>query len=312
MKINRVILGMLAMVLIASCLPQENLVQGVHELKKGSSIPLVTPIWSPAGDSIIASYIEYQGRRSTIYEYDIATSDLKALVTIDGEAVAQSWSIDGATLAVAISGSITFSDDGIWVFNIIDGSNHYIGPGEAASWSPDGHLLAIYSCEQLSDGISTVATVRLVNLSQERMEEEILFRRSDCLKLAYMSWSSDNKNIVFSFSQNRRTENHLDQIFIVDIPTKEVNKILDEGNWSPSFSPIDDRVVFVNNYALAISDRAGACQLKVKDLGIDVIGDVSWSPDGAQWAVSGLGNIYIIDIRKFMGRDIYQSTPSCQ
>lgn len=298
------------MVLIVSCLPQEDLVQGVRKLKKSPSIPLVYPIWSPSGDSIIASHVGYQERKSTIYRYDLAKSDLTALVTIDGKAVAHSWSTDRANLAVAISGSITFPNDGIWVFNINDGSNRYIGPGEAASWSPDGLLLAIYSCEQLSDGNSTVASVRLVDISQERKEEEILFRNNDCLRLAYMSWSADNKNIAFSFSQDE--ESHVDQIFIVDIPTKEVNMILNKGSWSPSFSPSDDRIVFVNNYALAISERTGTCQFKVKDLGVDIIGDVSWSPTGTQWAVSGLGNIYIIDIGTFMGKDFLQATSVCQ
>jgi len=310
MKINKMVLGVFLIVITLSCSSQEDLVPGVYELKEGLSAPLVTPVWSPSGDHIVASYITYTDHRSIIYDFDLTARKSRVLLSIEGEAVAQSWSRDESYLAVAISSSITFSDDGIWVFNVADGSNEYVGPGEAASWSPEGDLLAIYSCKQLSDGNSTIATVRLVNLSQK--EDEVLFDENSCFKLSYMSWSPDNKNIAFSFSEDKVTEKPLDQIFVIDLPTKTVTKILGEGSWSPSFSPDGEKVVFVKNDALRISDKTGTCQIGVEDLGVDIIGDVSWSPDGKKWAISGLGKIYIIDVEQVMGKEFLQVNSVCQ
>ena len=101
---------------------------------------------------------------------------------------------------------------GFGYFNITDKSNYFVGIGEATTWSPDGKLLAIYSCVQLPDGNSTTATIRLVNLLNGK--EEILFSQNSYLKLPYMSWSSDKKNIAFSFSRDNTNEEHLDQIFV--------------------------------------------------------------------------------------------------
>jgi Tol biopolymer transport system component len=310
MKFNKIVLGMILIAVTFSCSPQGKPVQGVEELKRNPSVPLVTPIWSPSGDHIAASHIAYTDHRSTVYDFDLTTQKSTVLLFIEGEAVAQSWSRDESYLAVAISQSITFSDDGIWVFNVADGSNKYIGPGEAVAWSPDGSLLAIYSCEHLLDGKSSIVTVRLVNLAQK--EEEVLFSENSCFKLSYMSWSPDNKVIAFSFSEDKITERPLDQIFVIDLSTKKVNRISGEGSWSPSFSPDGEKVVFVKNYALGISDETGTCQIDVKDLGIDIIGDVSWSPDGTKWAISGLGKIYVIDVEQVMGAEFFQVNSLCQ
>jgi Tol biopolymer transport system component len=310
MKFNNIVLGIVLIVLTLGCSPQGKPAQGVDELKRNPSVPLVTPIWSPSGDHLVASYIAYTDHKSIIYDYDLTTRKSKNLLSIEGEAIAQSWSRDESYLAVTISQSISFSDDGIWVFNVTDGSNEYVGPGEAAVWSPDGSLLAIYSCERLPDGNSSIATVRLVNLSQK--EEEVLFSKDSCFRLSYMSWSPDNQAITFSFSEDKITERPLDQIFVLDLSTKKANRISGEGSWSPSFSPDGERIVFVKNDALRVTDKTGTCQIEVGNLGTDIVGDVSWSPDGTKWAVSALGKVYIIDIKQVMGEEFFQVNSLCQ
>jgi Tol biopolymer transport system component len=309
MRFGKMVMGIVLIVLALSCLPQGNTVQGVDELRRNPSVPLVTPIWSPSGDRIVATYVAYTDHKSIIYDYNLTSRKPTILLTIEGEAIAQSWSRDESYLAVTISQSITFSDDGIWVFNMADGSSEYVGPGEAAVWSPDGNLLATYSCEYFPDSKSSIVTVRLVDLSQKT--DEVLFSENNCLKLSYMSWSPDNKKIAFSFSEDKITERPLDQIFIIDLSTKEANKISGDGSWSPSFSPDGEKVVFVKNNVLRISDKTGTCQIDVGNLGMEIIGDVSWSPDGAKWAVSGLGRLYIIDVGLIMGQDFLQSTLRC-
>ena len=309
MKIASIILVLFLTIFMISCTTQRNSTQGVIEIKQGPTKSLVWPVWSPSGDKIVSSNIMSSEHRSTLYVIDLNNYKKTAILTIEGEAIAQSWSVDGENIAVAISQSMTFPNEGIWVFNITNDSHYFVGAGEAAVWSPDGKQLAIFSCTQLSDGNSTSATIRVVDLAKN--EEEILFKESSCLKLAYMSWAADNKNIAFSFSEDSTTNNHLDRIFVIDLPTKEVRQILDEGSWSPSFSPTDGRLIFVKNYSLGVTDRAGKCPFEIKDLGTDIVGDVSWSPDGKRWAVSGLGKIYIIDVESFMSEALLQSNITC-
>jgi Tol biopolymer transport system component len=310
MKIIKIILGVCMLVSAMGCTSQKNLVRGMDELVQKPSGPLVTPIWASSGDHVAASYIAYTEHRSTIYDFELKTHKSTILTSIEGKAVAQSWSMDESHLAITISESITFSNDGIWVFNIADSSYNYIGIGEAASWSPNGNLLAIYSCTELPDGNSRVATVRMVSLSQKK-EEEILFREDGCLKLAYMSWSPDSKKIAFSFGKGEATQLPTDQIFVIDLSTKKTTRILGEGNWSPSFSPDSEKIVFVKNYKLGVSDKNGTCQVDVRDLGLEVVGDVSWSPDGTKWAISGLGRLYIVDVQEIMGRDFLKNILVC-
>ncbi len=309
MRINRLAAGLLLVAFTIGCSPHENLTRGVYELKQSPSVPLVTPIWSPSGNHIVASHIAHTDHRTTIYDFDLNTHRSEILISIEGEAVAQSWSRDETRLAIAISESISFSDDGIWVFNITDESFDYIGIGEAASWSPDGDALAIYSCVQLPDGNSSVATVRVVRFLQR--EEETLFRKDGCLKLAYISWSPDGGKIAISFGKGEATQAPIDQIFVIDLQTQKTTGILGEGYWSPSFSPNSQEVVFVNNYKLGISDNNGTCQVNVKDLGLEIIGDVSWSPDGTKWAISGLGRLYIVDVGEIMGQDFLENPLTC-
>lgn len=298
------------MVLInVSCSVQSKDSPGIEQLKGITSQALTHPSWSPSGEYLAVSDVSESDLQSTIYVVDLKTNKSTVVANLDGEAIAHSWSPDGKQIAVSILGSNKYSD-GIWVFNILDHSNYFVGTGEAAAWSVDGEKLAIFSCTQLSDGNSTVATLRLVSLSKK--EEEVVFSKSSCLKIAYIDWSSDDKHITFSFSEDQPENKHVDQIFIVDIATKEVSKILDKGSWSPSFSPDDSKVVFIKNYALAVSNVAGTCQVDVENLNTEIIGDVSWSPDATKWAISGLGKVSIIDIGTFMGQDFLQNTSICQ
>jgi len=293
-------------VLAVGCSPKENSTQGVYKIESGPSVSLVNPIWSPEGNRLTASHIAYQDNKSTIYNFDLQTREFTPLISIDGEAVAQSWSSDGATLAISVSGSTSLPKDGVWIFNVSGGSPSYIGSGEAAVWSPRGNSLAVYSCEYGSSGI---ATVRIIDLSQK--EEQIIFSHRNCFKLAYMTWSADGENIALSFGEGKLSQNPVDRTFVVNTSARKVTQILGEGNWSPSFSPDSDAIVIVNNYKLAISDKAGHCQIDVKDLGIDTVGEVSWSPDGKKWAVSGLGKTYIIDIEEALGQNFFQSSSMC-
>jgi Tol biopolymer transport system component len=283
--------------------------QGVNELEQASSVSLALPVWSPAGNQLAASYYSDSDYKSKIYILDLETHRNSVPIIIDGEANAQSWSPNGDSIAVAISGSNKFSE-GIWVFNLMDSSKYYVAPGEAAAWSPDGKKMAIFSCTQLSDGISTIATLRVIDLLSK--VEAVLFNRESCLKLAYLSWSPDNQSIVFSFSKDSDTNKHLDRMFVIDLTTKRIDPILTEGNWSPSFSPTGERIVFVKDYSLALTDKSGACIVDIKNPGVQIIGDISWSPDGSKWAVSGVGKVYIIDLDEFMGQDFLQNTSICK
>lgn len=309
MKNIKTILIIIMLLLNVSCSAQSKNTQGVEQLKGVPSQALTHPIWSPSGEYLAVSDVSDSDLQSTIYVVNLKTNKNTVVANLDGEAIAHSWSPDGKEIAVSILGSNKYSD-GIWVFDILDHSNYFVGTGEAAAWSVDGEKLAIFSCAQLSDGNSTVATLRLVRLSKK--EEEVIFSKSSCLKIAYIDWSSDDKYIAFSFSEDQPDNKHVDQIFIVDMATKEVSKILDKGSWSPSFSPDNNKFILIKDYALAVSNVSGTCQVDVENLNTEIIGDVSWSPDATKWAISGLGKVSIIDIGTFMGQDFLKNTSICQ
>lgn len=299
---------LLPLIMITSCSTQTRLLPGVEQLDYVPSAALVHPVWSPSGDYLMASSVSYSQRRSTIYEINLATHKSTDLITLDGEAIVHSWSPDQQSIALSILNSTTYTP-GIWIFSIEGKPDYFVGPGEAAAWSPDGKQLAVFSCTQLSNGISYVGTVRLISLPSKA--EETLFSADGCFKLADMTWSRDNKSIAFSFSEYTTAQGHYDQVFLVDLATKQVHKVLGPGSWSPSFSPNAEEIAYIKNYVLAISDPTGTCISKIKDLGVGLVGDVAWAPDGANWAVSGLGKIYVIDIGKFMADGSYENITPC-
>lgn len=288
--------------LVTGCSTNNDPSKGIVEIKPNYTQPLVFPIWSPDGDKIIATNISELEHQIIIFLIDLETYKKNILYTINGYGMAQSWSSDGSAIAVSISSSISFKDDGIWIFNLFNNTNYFVGKGESATWSPDGKKLAINSCSYSGYYYPSIATLRIVDTLTGN--EELLFSKNDCLKLAYISWSKDNKYIIFSYAYRSNSSGDLNSVVVINLATKQVKEIMKGNDWSPFFSPAGDRFVYVHDDSLQISNTSGTCQSPINLPDIDIIGDVSWSPDGTKWAMSGLGKIYILDITKYFGSQI--------
>lgn len=281
--------------------------QGIDELKPMDAKTLILPIWFPSGKDLIVSEFSYSELKSTIYSINLGTKRNETIVSVDGEAIAHALSPDGNSMAISIQNSNTFSD-GIWTFNVRDGSRSYVGVGQAAAWSPNGRQLAIFSCTQLADGNSTWATLRLVDLVNN--QEDIVFSQNNCFRLGRVVWSSADK-IAFSYSSQNDSAEDVAQIYIYDLSTKKVWQLFGKNSWSPSFSPRGHELAYIKNYEITLSDVEGNCEKTVHSSKLSNIGYVTWSPDGTRLAASGMGKVYIIDLSAALESEYDQQAFSC-
>ncbi len=147
-------------------------------------------------------------------------------------------------------------------------------PGMPASWSPDGNKFAVIHRGDLwiafSNGDKPVQITKTPELEHGRL-----------------GWSPDGRMIhyIVRHSQTARTS------YVVSVSDGKTTKILDTGPgrihaWSP-----DSRKLAIESEGLisvvSIADGGTQQIAKLKDLGLDRVFDLRWSPDGKYFACVG-------------------------
>jgi len=147
-------------------------------------------------------------------------------------------------------------------------------PGMPASWSPEGNKFAVIHRDDLwiafSNGDKPVQITKTPELEHGRL-----------------GWSPDGKMVhyIVRHSQTARTS------YVVSVSDGKTTKILDTGPdrihaWSP-----DSKKLAIESEGLisvvSIADGGTQQIAKLKDLGLDRVFDLRWSPDGKYIACVG-------------------------
>ena len=151
----------------------------------------------------------------------------------------------------------------------------FAAPGHPASWSPDGNKFAVIHRGDLwiasSNGDKPVQITKTPELEHGRLD-----------------WSPDGKMVhyIVRHSQEVRTS------YVVSVSDGETTKILDTGpgrihTWSPDSKEL--AVVLNGSISIMPVNGGGTQQIaKLKDLGLDKVFTLRWSPDGK--SIACLGN----------------------
>jgi len=127
--------------------------------------PILTPSWSPDGDTI--AYVSFETSRPAIFMHKLSTNQRTQLTDFKGLNGAPSWSPDGKSLALVLSKD---GSPDIYVMNIETRelkrvTRHYAIDTEP-SWMPDGKSI-IYTSDR--GGKPQIYQVTLANGYEERV-----------------------------------------------------------------------------------------------------------------------------------------------
>ena len=191
--------------------------------------PLMSPAWSP--DRRALTYVGFERGRSAIYIHNLASGDLRKLVSERGINGAPAWSPDGRSLAITLSFEVN-SD--IHIIDLASGSRrqltkHFAVDTEPA-WSPDGREIA-FTSDRGGQG-----QIYIVNASGGEARR-VTFEGKQNSRARY---SPDGKSLLLVTRDAGG-----DRIGLLDLKTREL-RMLSEGplDESPSFSPNGAVVIY--------------------------------------------------------------------
>jgi len=122
----------------------------VHKFQFDNLVSLASPNWSPDGEKIAFSGINFAGL-SDLYILDVETSQLQKLTNDFYSDRDPDWSPDGSAIAFSSDRSY-YGKDGylnIFIYKLSDGTIENLTAGShndyAPSWSPDGEFIAFSS-----------------------------------------------------------------------------------------------------------------------------------------------------------------------
>ena len=122
------------------------------------------------------------------------------------------------------------------------------------------------------------------------------------------TWSPDGSFLAFSYGDSPR----LGDLYIFNLQTHNAIKITENKlngglAWSPrgNIIAVERREPDKFQITLHLVSTDGKCDVEVPNL--ENPSSPTWSPNGEKLAFIGVNNIYILDLARVLGRDIYQS-----
>lgn len=234
-----------------------------------SSMPIMSPSWSPDGKKI--AYVSFEGGEAGIYVQDIASGSRRKISSQNGVNGAPSWSPDGSRLAIVLTRTgtpkIFISDlNANQIIQITDGYSVDTEP----TWSPDG---------------------RYVYFTSNRSGGPQIYR----IAVAYNKAASAPERVTFSGNYNSRPLITPDNRYLVFLQGGSGYNIAKQGleggqtstlthhghAQSPSVAPNSNMVIYAINsndrQVLAIVSMDGQVQIRLPSQQGNVR-DPAWSP----------------------------------
>ena len=305
----RLIICILFLLLCASVSSCNSYSQNVIFLYEVDDYPASHLVWSPTGKYLAITSRATTSNASSIYILDVVTKEANLLMTTDyGHIEAEAWSPDETELVFFVDSSNELSD-GVWIAKINNNAlpRLYLDDVVAFGWSPTNQIV-IGRNDQLGN--------RSIYLQDPKTEEGETISLDQRGSIGPFSWSTNGTKLTFSldYGEFRRRD-----IFIIDIDTREILQITNEGtNDYPSLSPSGNMVIYKKGdfsgitptYPMHIMNSDGTCDMKLS--GLNDIKSPAWSPDGKWIAFVGEENrIYLYDVQSAFGEGFLEKGLSC-
>lgn len=286
--------------------------------------------WSPDGTRLAFMQGNQPMEPAHLVVFDISTGDLKNLgdKQWDYDSPDQ-WSPDGSQIVVARDGNL-------WLVRATDGATTYLTKGEGTVWAPDGQMLAVFrgphsggpqdyfqitfvtpeghELHTISAGEIPSPKPTLTPRPTDPGEHEWRLITGDSAPyFTGLAWSPDGQSLVYSIVS---PDEERGDLFIINRDGSDRRRLTLAGySTEPSWSPRGDRIAYVFSSPynipgdLFLTTSRGECHLRLTEGG--GIYTPVWSPDGRKIALWALGNIYILDVEKYLA-DEYFDPKQCK
>ena len=233
-----------------------------------SGQPLLSPAWSPSGDSL--AYVSFEDGRSAIFVQELKTGLRQKIRIGKGITASPAFSPDGEKLV------LTSSKDGnsnLYIYNLGNDSVEQITSHGAidteGSWSPDGASLIFTSGRS---GGAQIYNVGLDGSPPKRLTFGLGPYNANA------EYSQDSQSLVLI---SRGGQGH--RVCLYDILSKEWRFLSDSAlDESPSFSPNGDMVIYSSkaqgSSKLIVISTDGSMASRKFTLGEGDIREPAWGP----------------------------------
>ncbi len=237
------------------------------QLAFGSSEPIISPAWSPAGNQL--AYVSFESRKPVVYVQDVSTGKRRLIANFRGSNSAPAWSPDGRTLAV------TLSRDGGSQLYTIDAANggeprrlmQSSGIDTEPAYSPDGRSIYFVSDR---GGAPQIYRVSAGGGSAERVTFSGSYNISPAI-------SPDGQSLAYISRIGGAFKLH-----VMDLKSGDVRALTDTStDESPSFAPNSKLIVYATQQggrdSLMTTTLDGKIKARLSGQGGD-IREPSWGP----------------------------------
>ena len=264
--------------------------------------------WSPTDSTkILVNASNVAEHNTQVYLLDILTRKKKFLVDSDSGAAGGDWLANGNQIALSVESAEGFPQAGLWIVNTKDNSIELFSEREGAvTGLPDGNTLALLTKDFNPPRVS----IYLINIQTK--ESNLIYSNPKAITSTGFSLSPDGRYLVFALDFGNT--NTINDLYVLDLQDRTVRQLTQDGaSSSPRWSPIGDLIAYVkssrvNNkarHSLHLVHQDGTCDVEVPNL--DYAFSPTWSPDGRKIAFLSEDGIYVLDIDKVLGRDIYKN-----
>lgn len=299
------ILILFMVVQVSGCSAEQKDDNGIRFIAPLGSPPADSIVWSPIENKILVTAGDVGLGRAQVFIFDMETgrSDLLAKASY-GDFVRSVWSPDGRqVLLLAREKTIGDGAGGLWIFDIQTRSlEYFLGSGQAA-WSPNGITIAAFSFE---DDDSHFQKIILSLIDVKNRNSIKIYETADMKYFFGTSWSSDGENLAFALGENLPGN-----LYTIDVQTRQVRQITENTQATgPDWSPHANIIAYTkwpsegSKTTLHLIYSDGRCDTQIP--GVEYAWSPTWSPDGRWLGYVGKDGIYILEIEKVLGRDIYQ------
>ncbi|MBL7005163.1 MAG: Tol-Pal system beta propeller repeat protein TolB [Gammaproteobacteria bacterium] len=213
-----------------------------------SDHPLMSPSWSPNGESL--AYVSFENKRPEIYIQHLATAIRSKVTGFKGLNSAPSWSPDGKKMALVLSKG---GSPDIYVFNIGNKRLKRLTTHRAIDtepvWMPDGKSIVFTSDR---GGSPQLYKVDVNGSRPQRLTFEGSYNSAATV-------SPDGKFLAMVFQQQGKYN-----IAMLELETKQLSILTDtQLDESPSFSPNGKMILYASTrldkgvlYAISVDGRS--------------------------------------------------------
>lgn len=274
-----------------------------------------TLIWSPIDEAkILVSANDLMSHKSKVYIIDIQTKKKTTLVDASyGDVWGTAWLPSTKQVALSVfSATEGISDAGVWLINPEDNSKErFLDKPVNAVWLPNGKSLVFQTGDITSSLSPKPAAIALMDIQTKTSEVIYSSRKAEVFTDGF-SLSPNGQYLVFSLVSDLNSFGS--DIYILNLQTRSVVQLTnDKISSSPQWSPKGDLIVYVKGDKagnkitpkLHITVPDGSCDVEIPKM--DYALSPTWSPDGRKIAFISKDGIYVLDVDKVFGRDIYKN-----